>query len=127
MAGLVVAGVAVAFIVMQNSSQEGSQVGGIVQPSGEVFGGSLRNTRKVKRRLRRSLNPRALELAGSKASRSTTGGRILLQPGAGENVLMQADFLPVPVKLADAKQGRGRIELVLGFDLLGIDDSLRSV
>jgi len=33
MAGLVVAGVAVAFIVMQNTSQEGSQVGGIAQPS----------------------------------------------------------------------------------------------
>jgi hypothetical protein len=34
--------------------------------------------------------------------------------------------LPFPVRLAEAKQGRGQIELVLGFDLLKIDDALRS-
>lgn len=38
LAGLVVAGVAVAFIVMQNGSDGGSQVGGIAQPSDKVFG-----------------------------------------------------------------------------------------
>ena len=37
-----------------------------------------------------------------------------------------AAVLPFPVRLAEAKQGRGEIELVLGFDLLGIDDTLRS-
>ena len=37
-----------------------------------------------------------------------------------------AATLPFAVRLVEAKQGRGQIELVLGFDLLGIDDSLRS-
>ena len=37
-----------------------------------------------------------------------------------------AAALPFPVRLAEAKQGRGQIELVLGFDLLEIDDALRS-
>jgi hypothetical protein len=37
-----------------------------------------------------------------------------------------AAVLPFPVRLAEAKQSRGQIELILGFDLLGLDDSLRS-
>jgi hypothetical protein len=37
-----------------------------------------------------------------------------------------AAVLPFPVRLAEAKQGRGQIELVLGFDFLAIDDTLRS-
>jgi hypothetical protein len=37
-----------------------------------------------------------------------------------------AAALPFPVRLAEAKQGRGQIELVLGFDLLSVDDELRS-
>jgi hypothetical protein len=37
-----------------------------------------------------------------------------------------AAVLPFPVRLAEAKQGRGQIELVLGFDLVSIDDALRS-
>jgi hypothetical protein len=37
-----------------------------------------------------------------------------------------AAALPFPVRLAEAKQSRGQVELILGFDLLGLDDSLRS-
>jgi Tfp pilus assembly protein PilF len=36
-----------------------------------------------------------------------------------------AAVLPFPVRLAEAKQSRGQIELILGFDLLGLDDTLR--
>ena len=54
LAGLVVAGVAVIFIVMQNTSTGGSQVGGIAQPSDKVFGASEEKQRTVMRRLRRS-------------------------------------------------------------------------
>jgi hypothetical protein len=38
-----------------------------------------------------------------------------------------AAVLPFPVRLSEARQGRGQIELILGFDLIGLDDSLRSV
>jgi hypothetical protein len=38
LAGLVVAGVAVAFIVMQNTSQQGSPIGGIAQSTDKVVG-----------------------------------------------------------------------------------------
>jgi hypothetical protein len=34
--------------------------------------------------------------------------------------------LPFPVKLAEAKQGRGEIELILGSDLVAVDETLRS-
>jgi LytR cell envelope-related transcriptional attenuator/Tetratricopeptide repeat len=37
-----------------------------------------------------------------------------------------AAVLPFPVRLAEAKQSRGQIELILGFDLLSLDDKLRS-
>jgi hypothetical protein len=37
-----------------------------------------------------------------------------------------AAALPFPVRLAEAKQGHGQIELVLGFDLVSVDDELRS-
>jgi LytR cell envelope-related transcriptional attenuator len=37
-----------------------------------------------------------------------------------------AAVLPFPVRLVEARQSRGQIELILGFDLLGIDDTLRS-
>jgi hypothetical protein len=37
-----------------------------------------------------------------------------------------AAALPFPVRLAEAKQGHGQIELVLGFDLVSVDDALRS-
>jgi hypothetical protein len=37
-----------------------------------------------------------------------------------------AGVLPFPVRLAEAKQNRGQIELILGFDLAGFDDTLRS-
>jgi len=30
------------------------------------------------------------------------------------------------VRLVEAKQGRGQVELILGSDLLGFDDTLRS-
>jgi hypothetical protein len=51
---------------------------------------------------------------------------IFYNPDQRANAEALAAVLPFPVRLAEAKQGRGQIELVLGFDLLGLDDALRS-
>ena len=51
---------------------------------------------------------------------------IFYNPDQRYNAEALAAVLPFPVRLAEAKRGRGQIELVLGFDLLGIDDALRS-
>jgi hypothetical protein len=37
-----------------------------------------------------------------------------------------AQVLPFAVRLIEAKHGRGQVELILGSDLLGFDDSIRS-
>ena len=51
---------------------------------------------------------------------------IFYNPDQRANAEALAAVLPFPVRLAEAKEGRGQIELVLGFDLLIIDDALRS-
>jgi hypothetical protein len=51
---------------------------------------------------------------------------IFYNPDQREHAEALARVLPFPVRLAEAKQGQGQIELVLGFDLLGLDDTLRS-
>ena len=51
---------------------------------------------------------------------------IFYNPDQRANAEALAAVLPFPVRLAEAKQGRGQIELVLGFDLLSVDDALRS-
>jgi hypothetical protein len=51
---------------------------------------------------------------------------IFYNPDQRTNAEALAAVLPFSVRLVEAKQGRGQIELVLGFDLLTIDDALRS-
>lgn len=51
---------------------------------------------------------------------------IFYNPDQRANAEALAAVLPFPVRLAEAKQGRGQIELILGFDLLSLDDALRS-
>jgi hypothetical protein len=51
---------------------------------------------------------------------------IFYNPDQRANAEALAAVLPFPARLAEAKQGRGQIELVLGLDLLSIDDTLRS-
>jgi hypothetical protein len=52
---------------------------------------------------------------------------IFYNPDQRSHAEALAAVLPFPVRLAEAKRGRGQIELILGFDLIGLDDSLRSV
>jgi len=51
---------------------------------------------------------------------------IFYNPEQRDYAYALADLLPFPVRLVEAKQGRGQVELILGSDLLGFDDTLRS-
>jgi hypothetical protein len=51
---------------------------------------------------------------------------IFYNPDQRDNAFALAGILPFPVRLAEASVGRGEIEFVLGDDLIGIDETLRS-
>lgn len=51
---------------------------------------------------------------------------IFYNPEQREHAYALAGMLPFPCRLAEASQGRGEIELILGFDLLPLDESLRA-
>ena len=69
------------------------------------------------------LNVRRVANANSFDYRRTV---IFYNPDQRAQAEALAAVLPFPVRLAEAKQSRGQVELILGFDLLGLDDSLRS-
>jgi hypothetical protein len=69
------------------------------------------------------LNVRKIANANSFDYRRTM---IFYNPDQRAQAEALAAVLPFSVRLVEAKQGRGQIELVLGFDLLSVDNSLRS-
>jgi len=68
------------------------------------------------------LSVRRIANAGSFNYRLTT---IFYNPDQRDLAHRLADLLPFPVELAEASKGHGQIELILGFDLLDFDDTLR--
>ena len=50
---------------------------------------------------------------------------IFYNPDQRDNAFGLAATLPFPVRMAEAKVGRGEIEFVLGFDLVTLDDALK--
>ncbi len=69
------------------------------------------------------LSVRKIANANSFDYRRTT---IFFNPEQRDYAYALADLLPFPVRLVEAKQGHGQVELILGSDLLGFDDTLRS-
>jgi hypothetical protein len=51
---------------------------------------------------------------------------IFYNPDQRDYAYALAQVLPFPVRLIEAKHGRGQVELILGSDLLVFDDSIRS-
>ena len=68
------------------------------------------------------LSVRKIANANSFDYRHTT---IFYNPDQRDYAHGLASLLPFPVRLIEAKQGRGQVEVTLGFDLIGLDDTLR--
>jgi hypothetical protein len=51
---------------------------------------------------------------------------IFYNPDQRDNAIALAATLPFPVRMAEAKVGRGEIEFVLGFDLVTLDEALKT-
>ena len=51
---------------------------------------------------------------------------IFYNPDQRDNAFALAATLPFPVRMAEAKVGRGEIEFVLGFDLVTLDEALKT-